>query len=58
MVFSLTTSMAEALLDAAVVQAPPVPAPLPDFSAYSLKLRDWTAPMAQLRMFRAETGRL
>lgn len=38
--------MAGALLGAATVQAPPVLAPLPDFSRYSLKLWDWTAPMA------------
>lgn len=41
-----TASLAGALLGAATIQAPPVPEPLPDFSGYSLKLWDWTAPMA------------
>ena len=41
-----TASVAGALLGAATIQAPPVSDPLPDFSGYSLKLWDWTAPMA------------
>lgn len=47
MALGLTTaSAAEALLGAATVQTPAVPAPLPDFSRYSLKFWDWTAPIA------------